>query len=275
MANTIGSVIPIAASFAVAGTQVDPASLSLVINAPDGSQQTINTVAAGQLVHDSLGNYHYALTLAQAGTYAFVWTTTGPVFVVFGTVESISPNIAVPRVMTSYELELTIGAATVDQLFDDNNDSQRDMAFVSQMLRRAEDYALTFMLSGWADVATCVKVMQGDAILRMHIAWVACEFAGERRKEFLAADGKGPYYNQYTRAEKYFTQISVAELASVSESTAGVNAQSGGVVQPTLTPGTSRFVFAPDKNSPFGHGGFAVLIFILFELVQRAMMHAA
>lgn len=241
------------------GTAYDPSTLVLLVVDPSGTISTFNWPSPADITHDALGQFHYDFAVTIVGTFSYRWIVGGLVTLVIpGTIEATDPaSTPMPRVMISGELDACIGAAKVDQLFDDNGDALRDPVLVAQMLRRAEDFALSYMLSSWADEATCIKVMKADAVLRMNIAWVACEYMSERRPEFLASDGKGQFWAQYTRAEAYFVKVSTAALNSVAEATAGHNAQSGGVVQPALTtPGTSRFVFAPDKNSPSGHGGF-------------------
>ncbi len=100
-------------------------------------------------------------------------------------------------------------------------------------------------------------MLQNDAIARMHIAWICLELAAERRSDFLGVDGKGPYWSQMQRADKYFDSVARGRTSSTAESKgAGQNAQVGGSVSPVLREGQSRFVFAPDRRNPTGHGGY-------------------
>jgi hypothetical protein len=95
-----------------------------------------------------------------------------------------------------------------------------------------------------------------DPTIKLHASWIALEFAAERRPEFLGAGGIGPYQEQYNRAIRFFEKLSHGRQRSKGESEAGAGSQVGGNLQPTLTTGTSRFVFAPDNDNPSGHGGF-------------------
>lgn len=95
-----------------------------------------------------------------------------------------------------------------------------------------------------------------DPVMKMHLVWVALEFAAERRPEFLSSDGKGPYQHQYERAVAYFSNVSKGLLRSKGEAAAGLGANTGGNYNPGTVDGEANFVFAPSKTSPFGHGGY-------------------
>lgn len=56
----------------------DPTTVSLQVQAPDGTETTY-TWAASQVVKDSTGVFHYDYTPATAGHYAFHWTGAGAV----------------------------------------------------------------------------------------------------------------------------------------------------------------------------------------------------
>ena len=53
----------------VAGVPSDPTSLSLVIQAPDGT----STTHTSDIVKDSTGNYHFDLALDSSGSYGYRW----------------------------------------------------------------------------------------------------------------------------------------------------------------------------------------------------------
>ena len=57
----------------VAGVPSDPTSLSLVIQAPDGT----STTHTSDIVKDSVGKYHFDLPLDLAGSYGYRWQSSG------------------------------------------------------------------------------------------------------------------------------------------------------------------------------------------------------
>lgn len=57
----------------VAGVPSDPTSLSLVIQAPDGTSMTHTS----DIVKDSTGNYHFDLALDSSGSYGYRWQSVG------------------------------------------------------------------------------------------------------------------------------------------------------------------------------------------------------
>jgi hypothetical protein len=242
--------------FAQLGVPFNPTTVTVQVKLPSGANTTYGP--GGVVVNDAVGSYYYDFTATELGSAIVIGLgvdASGNVIVVPEVVEVIDATGLPPRMLTSDELDMCVGAQKVDELFDDDADMLRDPVTVMRYLRRAEDYALSKMLQAWSE-DSAVLVMKNDSILRMHMAWVALEFASERRPAFLAADGKGQFWAQFTRAEAYFDAISKAALSSTAEKMAGKNAQSGGAVQPVRPANVSRFVFAPDKGSPTGHGGF-------------------
>lgn len=59
-------------------TLADPTTVSIDLKSPDGTVVTY-TLAAAQVVRDSLGKFHFDLTPAVAGHYEYHWYTTGAV----------------------------------------------------------------------------------------------------------------------------------------------------------------------------------------------------
>ena len=97
---------------------------------------------------------------------------------------------------------------------------------------------------------------QVETLAQMAV-WIALELASERRPELCASDGKGRYLYQYERAIQYFDLMSKGQLRSIGEGEAGAGANTGGATNPPLDPSDKpRFIFAPDLNSPTGHGGY-------------------
>ncbi|MCP4674358.1 MAG: hypothetical protein GY854_02335 [Deltaproteobacteria bacterium] len=155
------------------------------------------------------------------------------------------------------DLYALVGPQRVRQYFDDDIDGNIADASnaVNSILMAAEAEAASRLLRSWAAVAV-VELGNNDRTFKNHVAWVALEYASERRPEFCGEDGKGQFWAQYERAIKYFDHLSKGRQRSVGESVAGVGANTGGRVQPELGSDESRFVFAPDRNAPTGHGGF-------------------
>jgi len=244
-------------SFFQDGVAFNPASVTVQVRQPSGASTIYGPGVP--VMTDGVGSFYYDFAGTELGSVVIVGIGIdglGNTIVIPEVIEVVPATGMQPRVMTSLELDMCIGPQKVDELFDDDADGKRDSVLVMQCLRRAEDYALSKLLKGWSEDGA-VLVMNNDSVLRMHIAWAALEFASERRPAFLAADGKGQFWAQFERAEKYFDEMSKAQRASAGEAIGGGNAQSGGgTALPARTATRGRFVFAPDKNSPFGHGGF-------------------
>jgi hypothetical protein len=74
----VGKTVRISGAFVdVNGAAVDPSTVTLAYKAPGGSRTT-KTYAAGDVVKDSTGNYHYDLPLTVAGRWKYRWESTGP-----------------------------------------------------------------------------------------------------------------------------------------------------------------------------------------------------
>ena len=143
-------------------------------------------------------------------------------------------------------------------LFDDDNDGAitgTDLTNANDVMAQAENEAYSRLLRAYTK-DQILLLIDNDPAMKGHIAWIALEFASERRTEFLAADGTGAYWQQYERAVKYCDMISKGQQRSAGESVAGTTEQIGGTLQPSVDSDESRFVFAPDTDNPTGHGGF-------------------
>jgi hypothetical protein len=163
----------------------------------------------------------------------------------------------IPQYLAITDLYTLIGSKRVKALFDDSWDGDIDdeMAEVYKILRAAEDFAASFMLNSWGSDAI-VNLANNDRAFKNNVAWVALEFASERRPEFTGEQGQGQFLTQYERSVLYFKNLSRAKRRSIGELVAGTGANEGGSVKPTLPSGSSRFTFAPDDDNPTGHGGF-------------------
>lgn len=166
-------------------------------------------------------------------------------------------------------LELTdlysrVGSRKVNGYFDDNNNGvvSDESQAVDDVLSAAEGEMYSRMLRAYpgdmSDSGSALRVLvANDPTLKMHVAWVGCQYAAERRPEFTDENGEGPYKGQFKRAIDYFETLSKGAKRSRGETQAGKGANTGGNIQPSPPQGRSdQFVFAPSRNSPGGHGGF-------------------
>lgn len=172
-----------------------------------------------------------------------------------------------PAVVLTYaDLISRISERTVIGYFDDDGDGVVDPASteVQDVLQAAEGELFSRILRAFPGDVTSAqsairKLIATDKTLLQHLAWVGCEMAAERRPEFCAADGSGPYKVQYDRALVYFDNISKGNLRSMAEyveNGSGVNPQVGGNMNPPIDSVAANFIFAPDRNAPTGRGGF-------------------
>jgi hypothetical protein len=260
-AAIVGSTVRIENFFDIGGAAVDPTTIVFKLKRPDDPVVITYTWPAGggQIVRDAQGAFHVDFVPDVPQTWVYSWDASGTIEVTtMGTMEVLNADVSllrVPAYLTSADLDNRIGAARVDMLFDDDGDSLRDAIPLNAIMVEAEDLAASWMLKGYP-IESVVLLGKNDETFRGQVAWVAAELASERRQEFIAEDGKGRYWAQYTRAKEYFTAMSKAQLRSPAETVAGKNAGSGGSLSPTLQTNQPRFIFAPDRGSPTGHGGF-------------------
>ena len=178
------------------------------------------------------------------------------------------------RYLNTADLIALVGPNRVRQYFDDDVSGElesTDQLIVTQgigtstlaeteavdsILTAAENEADSRMLRSFS-ISQIDVIAANDEAFRRHVAWVALQFASERRPEFMAEDGRGAFTAQYDRAIRYFENLSRAKSRSKGETVAGKSGRHGGNVNPAATTATSpRFLFSPDRNAPTGHGGF-------------------
>jgi len=172
--------------------------------------------------------------------------------------DPISGDVSDIQYMEIQDLYNLVGAGRVVQYFDDDLDGSidDDNLAVQAVLAGAEAEAASRLLRSWS-IDEITELADNDRAFRNHVAWVALELASERRPEFAASDGKGAFWTQYERAITYFENVSKSILRSAGESEAGINPQTQGNRAPApVSTDSPRFVFAPGKNYPTGHGGF-------------------
>lgn len=162
--------------------------------------------------------------------------------------------------LTIDDLYKLVGSQTVLRYFDDDIsgsiEAGAETNAVNRILIAAEGFAYSRMRRAYSDASSITTLAQNDEFFVTQVAWVALEFASERRPEFAGEDGKGAHWSQYERAKEYFDQLSKGGIRSVGEETVGTGANTGGLIQPTRDADEAKFVFAPDTNYPTGHGGF-------------------
>lgn len=172
--------------------------------------------------------------------------------------DPISGDVSDIQYMEIQDLYNLVGAGRVVQFFDDDLDGtiDDDNLAVQAVLAGAEAEAASRLLRSW-DIDQITDLANNDRAFRNHVAWVALEMASERRPEFASSDGKGGFWAQYERAISYFENVSKSIQRSTGEDEAGTNPQTLGNRGPVTTySDAARFVFAPGKNNPTGHGGF-------------------
>ncbi len=169
-------------------------------------------------------------------------------------------------VLTLADLYARVPADRLNGYFDDDNSGvlSEEVSTVQDVLMAAEGEYTSRMLRAYptgGDLSVVGSPLRtlilNDATLRMHVAWIACELACERRTEFCGVDGWGAYRAQYERAIRYIENLSKGIQKSGAEQLAGANkigsGYSSGLANGYEDP---NFVFAPSKGSPSGHGGF-------------------
>jgi hypothetical protein len=185
--------------------------------------------------------------------------------------------MAAPDFLILDDLYSRVGTRRVIELFDDNNDGDiteaSEVAAYQAVMCEAESTLYSRLLRSYSDKASIVILATNDAIIRGHCAWIALEIASERRSFAAGREGRGAYVFQYERALQEFDLLSRGRSRSKGEAVAGVSGNVGGVVQPTLQTGASRFVFA-DEIGTDGmkkeHGGYAILPpFLLFGFLDH------
>lgn len=155
--------------------------------------------------------------------------------------------------LSDSDLEDVAGPLIVDQIFVDDGSGTRNAGRMGKAGKRAEDDAAARLLRGW-NRDQIKKLMTTDDGTRCHVAWMAVHYGSARKTAFQGEDGKGAFKAQYDEAIDHLEMLSKARRQSVGEADAGENAQTRGVVMPTLPDGSARFIFAPTKTRPRGGG---------------------
>jgi len=155
------------------------------------------------------------------------------------------------------ELVRKLGRRRVIELFDEDGDGTidtgDDATTVDDTVAAANDEVTGVLLrKGFS--AEQLNGLSEDASLRRHATSILAQLAGERKTEFLDAEGKGPYDAIGERARKELEKFSRGEKRSRLEDQAGDNPIVGGDVN----LGSPVFIFSRDPRNPgtSGPGGF-------------------
>jgi hypothetical protein len=170
--------------------------------------------------------------------------------------------MSTPDFLTIRDLYNKVGEKRVIEFFDDDRDGDIDDASevlaYQQIMQEAEAEAYNRMLRSYTDVQTIIDLAAVDPGFVGHVAWVALEFASQRRMFNNAGDGGGAFSKQYDRAIEYFENLSKGRRRSKGEATVGQSGNVGGEVQPAADTG-DHFTFATERDSSGNrkvHGGF-------------------
>ncbi len=98
-----------------------------------------------------------------------------------------------------------------------------------------------------------LKALRPDPKLKRLAAGIFMGYAGERRTEWLNANGDGPYEGLRRRAREELAKHATGELRLSLEPKKGSNTQVGGKLSKQPDP---NFIFAPTRDRPQGAGGF-------------------
>ena len=171
-----------------------------------------------------------------------------------------------PDFLVIDDLNSRVGPRKVIELFDDDNDGDlseaSEIAAYEAILCEAESILYSRLLRSYTSKASIVLLASNDAIIKGHCAWIALEIASERRSFAAGREGRGAFVFQYERALAEFDLLSRGRSRSKGEAVAGKSGNVGGVVQPVLQSGESRFTFADEIGSDgtkLSHGGYAIL----------------
>jgi hypothetical protein len=154
------------------------------------------------------------------------------------------------------ELIRKITRRRVVELFDDDGDGDivgADAVGIAEAVAAADaDVSSVILRKGFGQAQ--LVILSTDASLRRYATSILAQYAGERRTEFLNAEGKGPYDAIGERARGQLVKMSKGEIRSEKEDLAGDNPIVGG----DINLGAPVFVVSRDPRFPgrSGPGGF-------------------
>ena len=142
------------------------------------------------------------------------------------------------------------------QMFDDDGDgvvSGDDLQILADIMGAASDVTTGLLLNKGFSLKQ-LEIIKNDRQVIHAWAGIAAQLAGERKPEWLNANGEGPYDALGARGRAELKALAVGTIRSVQETDAGPNAMVGGELSPNPS-----FIFNPNPNDPndrFGPGGF-------------------
>lgn len=157
---------------------------------------------------------------------------------------------------TLEELERQLTPRKVIELFDDDGDGAiagNDLVSADETIARVNDEVTSILFRKGFEKAQ-LDELAADASLRRYATSILAQYAGERRTEFLKADGTGPYDAIGNRARDALVKMSRGELRSKKEDQAGMNPSLDGATN----LGSPVFIVSRDPRYPGtpGPGGF-------------------
>jgi hypothetical protein len=78
MSYFVGQMVRLSGAFTVGDVATDPTAVSLVVEAPDGTETTY-TYAGGTITKDGTGAYHKDISATMGGVWKWRWVGTGAV----------------------------------------------------------------------------------------------------------------------------------------------------------------------------------------------------
>ena len=154
-------------------------------------------------------------------------------------------------------LERRISEQRLVQMFDDDGDgvlAGADLVTLNDIMGAASDVVTGYLLNKGFTSAQLEYIKSDRQVVQ---AWsgIAAQLAGERKTEWLDANGKGPYDALGARGRAELKMLSTGIIRSVGEIEGGANAAITGEV----STGDPVFIFnrnPRDPNDRYGPGGF-------------------
>jgi hypothetical protein len=154
-------------------------------------------------------------------------------------------------------LEARITAQRLLQLYDDDGDglvTGTDLETLELIMADADDAVTGILLNKGYTLEQLDKIRLDRQVV---VAWagIAAQLSGERKPEWLNAEGRGPFDAFGTRGRGELGKLAAGILRSQKE----VEADGAGINQGLEGQSEPRtFFFAPDPNDPNdrGPGGF-------------------
>lgn len=161
---------------------------------------------------------------------------------------------------TSARLVLKMGGQRLVQYFDDDNDGVADPAAMEEVIEDANsDVESKLLGKGWTRERLEAAAALEDDVLSRIATNIAMGYAGERRPEWLDAEGKGPFDALREKAYERLKDLARARERLPAETEVGKHTQVGGRLSKEQNP-DGHFIFASTAEQRArgsrGPGGF-------------------